>query len=146
MRLNITVDDSGLKAMFREFDTKTKELKGSAKFAIDRFVIYAKANCPVESGKLQRSIGNPGAGGTYTVSPDGLSASAGTELIYAAAVEYGVQRQYPIVPKTKTLLKFQYEGKTRYAKQVIHPTTKGKNFMTKAATQAEQETIARFGR
>lgn len=50
----------------------------------------AKWNCPVDTGRLEGSINTE-----MNMMLKGLSASIGTNVEYAEAVEYGTSKQYP---------------------------------------------------
>jgi len=62
---------------------------------------YQKVNCPVDTGRLRASIGNPSKDGVFTVNQ--LSVKVGTAVEYGPDVEFGT-RSHVIKPRNKPLL------------------------------------------
>jgi len=97
------------------------------------FKSQAQNNCPVLTGKLRNSIGNPQYGGIWDVSAGGLRITVGTKVPYAIPVERGVKQSYTISAKPGKVLAFKWKGRQVYVKSVTHPSFKGKFYMRKAA-------------
>jgi HK97 gp10 family phage protein len=96
----------------------------------------SQSMAPVKSGRLRNSIS--------IKYPDPLSASIGPQVEYGVYQEFGTGSRgefggqpYEIKPKTQgSLLVFKVNGKTVYARRVMHPGIKAHPFMRPALTQA----------
>lgn len=95
-----------------------------------RIAAQAKANVPVLTGNLGRSIQEDPIKITGTTVTTGVTATAN----YAAAVHDGT-RPHVIRPKNVSALKFQIGGRTIFASSVNHPGTRPRPFLKNAAAQ-----------
>ncbi len=84
----------------------------------------AKQRTPVKSGTLKRSIG-------VDLASDEMSAEIGTNLEYAAHVEFGTAPRTISIKDASTLS----DGKQFYGKEVKHPGTKEHPFLFPAYEQ-----------
>lgn len=128
-------DKDRLKARIRAFNTRggiwiqQRVLAGGLMFKE-----VAKEGCPVATGHLKESIGNPAMDGIFKVSPKGFSIEVGTKVPYAGIVDRGIKLPYKIKPKEKEVLKWEDNlGREFFATEVIHPGFKGAFFMERAA-------------
>ena len=127
---------------------------------------FCKVNCPVDTGRLRASIGNPSGGGVFSSYPGFII--FGTSVYYALWVEDGTQ-PHKILPKNAkvlawpsgavgTKIKFTETGINRggslyrtatgkltsskkkqgyiFAKEVDHPGFKGRHYMLNGVTQS----------
>lgn len=88
-----------------------------------------KAAAPVRSGKLRRSI---------NTRVEQKRVVVGTDVSYAAAVHEGT-RAHVIRPSSKSVLRFETARGIVFAKEVRHPGTKARPFMTEGLRRAESE-------
>lgn len=97
----------------------------------------AKMRAPVDTGRLRQSIGR-----TVDVDSSGghVSARVFAAVDYARFVHEGTEA-HVIRPRYKQALKFEQNGRTRFATVVHHPGTKPRPFLVSAA----REEIARLG-
>lgn len=123
----------------REFSTRgpewarAKVMRGALKFKE-----FAKDGCPVDTGRLRDSIGEPTKEGIFDVSAKGLSISVGTKISYAGIVDKGIPTPYTIVGKKSVLRWIDKSGKVHFAWRVRHPPFKGKFFMENAAVRTRE--------
>lgn len=131
-------------------------------------VSHCKIECPVDTGRLRASIGNPTKKGIFETTRKGVA--FGTAVDYAFDVEFGT-KPHIIKPKKKKVLrwpipvgqeiKFTEKGIKRgkklyiskktgklikkkqyaFAKFVKHPGTKGQHFMLKGVQKAVPDII-----
>lgn len=133
---------------------------------------FCKVNCPVDTGRLRASIGNPTQDGVFDSYPDEVV--FGTSVYYAGWVEDGTQ-PHVILPKNKKMLAwptgavatkigFTETGISRkgqlyrtskgeltgnkkkqayiFAKKVNHPGYKGSHYMLNGVTQSIPAVVA----
>lgn len=132
----LTKQRDNIAASMRELNTKlgidgVKNTFKIAKYYQER----ARARCPVRTGRLYESIGNPARDGIWETSQGGLRITVGTKVEYALALEMGIREPYIIKAKGGKTLKFTWAkmgGNIFFFKQVKHPRTRGKFFMRKA--------------
>lgn len=95
-----------------------------------RVTAAAKRGCPSVTGRLRNSI-------RYYVKVEGRGpvGYVGSDVNYAAAVEYGTQA-HDITPKGKVLAFDLADGTRIFATIVHHPGTKGKSFLRNAIKSA----------
>lgn len=131
----------------REYNTKM--VAGRAReitlYYAQEYIKAAKDLCPVVTGRLRDSIGNPSKEGIYEVSSKGYRINIGTNVPYAPAVEVGVKKPWVIKSKRKALRFKGKDGEYHYAKEVIHPPMQGKFFMTRAMQIAAMRTNVKMG-
>lgn len=92
-------------------------------------VSYCKINCPVDTGRLRGSIGNPMKEGIFDVTRN--SVAFGTAVYYAFDQEFGTA-PYLIEPGSKGFLawKDKATGKYIYTKKAVHhPAMPGRHYM-----------------
>ena len=115
----------------------TKELKRALKRTVLDIEATAKERCPVDTGRLRASI-----------TPDVVGATegyVGTNVSYAAAVEYG-SRPHEIRPrKAKALAwKDRQTGEQRFARKVNHPGTAAQPFLEPAFLDGQKAAQKHF--
>ena len=93
----------------------------------------AKALAPVDTGRLRNSITI-----RRTFSLRGPSAVVGTDLYYAPYVEEGT-RPHTIRPRTKTVLRFKMGNRIVYAREVNHPGTRARPFLSRALAEVARQ-------
>lgn len=98
------------------------------------------ALCPVDSGRLRAS----GRMKVYE-GPRGPQGTVDYPVKYAAAVHDGSKPRI-IRAKKKKALKFQYQGRTVFARSVRHPGTQGRPFLAQAAQEIAAAEGLRFFR
>lgn len=132
----------------RALDKLAKGLKGYRKMlakelqqALTRTLLdieaTAKERCPVDTGRLRASI-----------TPDVVSATegyVGTNVAYAAAVEYGT-RPHEIRPRKARVLawKDRKSGELRFARKVNHPGTAAHPFLEPAYLEGKRAAQKHF--
>jgi phage gpG-like protein len=81
----------------------------------------------VRTGVLRSSI-------NYKVeqSSTGVTATVGTAVKYAPYHEFGISHSWEIRPKSARALAFELNGKTIFAKRVIHPPLPERSFLRSA--------------
>lgn len=95
---------------------------------------YCKINCPVITGRLRASIGNPQKGGVFDQFPDYII--FGTAVEYAVMVEEGVA-PHKVVPVNKKALSWIGKDNKRITvKSVMNPGFAGRHYMQKGITQS----------
>lgn len=138
----LTKEKDNIAVAMRELNTRLGEdgVKNTFKIA-KYFQERARARCPVRTGRLHESIGNPTRDGIWEVSKGGLRITVGTKVEYALAIEMGVNEPYIIKAKANgKKLKFSWNkmgGSIFFFKQVKHPRTRGKFFMRKAGIDVQ---------
>jgi HK97 gp10 family phage protein len=114
------VDEAVFK--FDSLDVKVAEgVREVVKDISDRVERAAKKLCPVDTGRLRASIWT-------NMRKDELGAEVGTNVDYAAHVEFGT-KAHVIRPKNKKFLSFKINGKWIRARVVNHPGTRPQPFM-----------------
>lgn len=119
------------------------ESKRAADRAGTRVQNEARRLAPVDTGRLRSSIVSRAEdhGRTYDV-------TVGTNVNYAEFVENGTRRHF-IYPRNGQFLRFQWGGRTVYARVVDHPGTQPQPFLGPAMDNAGaylREELARAGR
>ena len=86
----------------------------------------------VRTGVLRSSI-------NYKVeqSSTSVTATVGTNVKYAAYQEFGIPHSWEIRPKSARALAFELNGKTIFAKRVIHPPLPERSFLRSALKEME---------
>ena len=86
----------------------------------------------VRTGVLRSSI-------NYKVdqSSTSVTATVGTNVAYARYHEFGVPHSWEIRPKSARALCFELNGKTIFAKRVIHPPLPERSFLRSALKEME---------
>lgn len=133
---------------FRALDKLAKGLKGYRKMlaeeiktALTRTLLdieaTAKERCPVDTGRLRASITPDMVGPT--------EGYVGTNVAYAAAVEYG-SRPHEIRPRKANVLawKDRETGEMRFAKKVNHPGTAARPFLEPAYLEGQKAAEKHF--
>jgi hypothetical protein len=92
-----------------------------------RVVNRAKILCPVDTGRLRASIQGE-ARRTWSLRP---RFTVGTNVDYAPYVHDGT-RPHVIRPRNASVLRFQVDGRTVYARVVNHPGTRARPFLDRA--------------
>lgn len=107
----------GVERLQRRLGLLSTEVRKMAQREVLRSVLNiqagAKRRAPVDTGRLRNSI-------TFELAPDGLSATIGTNVEYAPAVEFG-SKPHVIRPRNKRVLRFKVGGKFVFARAVNHP-------------------------
>jgi len=93
----------------------------------------AKILCPVDTNRLRGSI-------HILFSKDGFGSEIGTNVIYAAVVEFGSMPHW-IKARTAKALRWVKGGTVYFAKKVWHPGTKPQPFLFPAAEMHRQRYI-----
>lgn len=92
-------------------------------------VSYCKIGCPVDTGRLRGSIGNPSEEGIFDVTRN--SVAFGTAVEYAFDVEFGTA-PHIIKPGSKGFLAWKDKTTKKWIytkKEIHHPGTKGRHYM-----------------
>lgn len=108
-----------------------KEAVGEAALNVQR---EARRRCPVDTGRLRSSI-------RPTFHDNGLAAEVGTDVAYAADVEYGTA-PHEIRPKRKKAL--FWKGADHPVRRVKHPGTRARPFLFPAWEQERPQFLARI--
>lgn len=111
---------------------KNEQIKNEIRLTALLIESDAKQLCPVDTGRLRSSI-------AADISSDGLSATIGTDVEYAAAIEFGTVA-HTIRPVNGKALHFN--GK--FFAVVHHPGTKARPFLYPAIEQNRQAFLQRI--
>lgn len=118
----------------RQQRAEENELRAMMHTAGAEGVAYARLNAPFATGRLRDSIGYQIVGDTIVIS---------SPLDYAQYQEFGTGSRgevptgpYVIEPKRAKALRFQVNGRTVFAKRVVHPGVAPKPFLRPATRYA----------
>lgn len=132
--MSFTIDSHEVDALARTLANRSEPviheemLVGMRKVALT-VEASAKANAPVLSGHLRRSIHSE-----VTAHGASISAEIGSNVPYAKAIEEG-RPELTILPKTGTYLVFEIDGETIFAKKVVQPAREAKPYLKPAVTK-----------
>jgi HK97 gp10 family phage protein len=145
LSVNMTLEDvnqaiAGIRFYQLQKQGAVRRILDTTALAIQR---GAKQRAPTRTGRLRSSIGMAQAG------PDarliGVGPAVGTNVAYAAAVEFGT-RAHTIVPRARKALKFKAGQTDVFAARVHHPGTKAQPFLYPAWEEARPKFIADIAR
>lgn len=105
-----------------------KELEKATKGAGKHILATEKAEVPIKTGTLRRSI-------TMDYRP--ISVAIYPTVKYALPVHEG-SGAHVIFPKTKKVLRFRVGGKWVFARKVNHPGTKANPFVERTVAKADR--------
>jgi hypothetical protein len=101
---------------------------GVNRFA-NRVLVRAQAHAPERTGALKRSLRK-----IAVFTPRGMTFQVGSDLDYAEAVHEGTRR-HVIRPRNGKVMAFDVGGRTVFARQVVHPGSKGDPFLRRALAE-----------